>query len=124
MDMASLLGRVLAASVLGVVLCTACGASTNAPMPTGSAANDPQLLRGRSVYTANCARCHGIAGGGGMAPDFRDGRLQRDFATQDALVEFVKRGRGQMPAWNGRLFQADIEAVVRYVREVLANATK
>jgi mono/diheme cytochrome c family protein len=29
-----------------------------------------------------------------------------------------------MPAWNGRLSQADIEAVVRYEREVLANPSK
>ncbi len=93
-------------------------------MPTGAQAHDQQLLRGRSVYVARCASCHGARGSGGAGPGFGDGRLQRDLPSPAMQLRIVERGRGGMPAFGGRLSQADLEAVVRYVREVLANATR
>ena len=98
------------------------GAKGSAPLPTGRAANDAALLRGRAVFTANCSTCHGISGGGGVGPSFHNGRLQHDFRTVDDQIAFVRKGRGLMPAWGGRLSSSDLNAVVRYEREVLSTA--
>ncbi len=114
---------VIAATVLGLVLSAGCagGAGAHAPMPTGAASHDQQLLRGRSVYVTRCASCHGADGGGAVGPEFRGGRLQRDLPNPGAQVQVVARGRDGMPAFGGRVSEADIEAVMRYVREVLAR---
>ncbi len=95
--------------------------TASAPEPTGAAANDPRVVSGRSVYTANCARCHGVDGGGGVGPSFQDGVLLRKFATVEDQIKFVGQGRGIMPAFGGSLSKAKIDAVVRYEREVLSR---
>ena len=102
----------------------ACGGPSSAagsPLPTGPLAHDTEILQGRTLFAANCASCHGSAGGGGLGPKFTDGKLQRDFPNIDAQISFVKHGRGIMPAWGPLLTEAQIHAVVRYEREVLST---
>jgi mono/diheme cytochrome c family protein len=112
---------------LGLAFGTACSSSSgsqsavSAPLPHGAAAKDPRVVRGRSVYAANCARCHGTDGGGGVGPSFHGGVLLRRFSTVEDQVEFVRNGRGVMPAFGGSLSAAQIDAVVRYEREVLSR---
>jgi mono/diheme cytochrome c family protein len=112
------------ASVLVALALTACGGSPSTaatPLPTGSLAHNTELLQGRTLFAANCASCHGTAGGGGLGPKFTGGRLQRDFPDIDAQIAFVKRGRGIMPAWGSVLSGAQIRAVVSYERDVLSD---
>ncbi|MDB5046815.1 MAG: cytochrome oxidase [Deinococcus sp.] len=52
--------------------------------------SDPALR----VYAANCASCHGAAGGGGIGPSLRASRL-----TREALKLVTVNGRGAMPAF-------------------------
>lgn len=111
------------------------------------AAPSPQVLAlGRQVYDAQCAACHGAKLEG--QPDWRtrrdDGRLPAP--PHDAtghtwhhpdrvLFEIVKFGvqrfagedyRSDMPAYEGRLSDAEIHAVLAYIRstwppEILAR---
>jgi cytochrome c oxidase subunit II len=107
-----------------LVACSGGGSSSSSgqpPLPTGALARDVEVLRGRKVFAAYCASCHGISGGGGVGPEFSDGRLLRDFADADAQVAFVKKGEGVMPAFGGTLDDAQVRAVVRYEREVLSG---
>ena len=120
--------------VFGTVACLAaaipalaCGGSTGAraqssPFPTGAAAHDAQLLLGRTVFSSHCAQCHGSSGQGGVGPSFNGGVLLRTFPTAARQVAFVKAGKGVMPAWRGVLSEAQLEAVVRYEREVLSGS--
>jgi cytochrome c oxidase cbb3-type subunit 3 len=78
--------------------------------------------RGREVYVSNCARCHGGDGRGqttlGLsveAPDMTDARWHARRGTR-RMTQAVARGRGQMPAFAGKLTKAEIAAAVAYVR--------
>lgn len=78
--------------------------------------------KGRAVYTANCARCHGGDGMGHtnmgeimQAPDLTDAGWQgRRSAAR--MIASVTNGRGAMPAFKKKLSKSDIAAAVAYVR--------
>ncbi|HVF57327.1 MAG TPA: c-type cytochrome [Pyrinomonadaceae bacterium] len=80
------------------------------------------IEKGRAVYAANCARCHGGDGLGKTklgemveSPDLTDAKWQvkRSDARMSASVA---RGRGQMPGFAKKLSKEEIAAVVAYVR--------
>jgi mono/diheme cytochrome c family protein len=103
--------------------CSGGGGSETAPTsppPRGTLAHDIELQRGRKLFAAHCAECHGFSGQGGVGPTFNDGRLLRAFADNDAQVAFVKQGKGVMPGFAGQLSDPEIRAIVRYEREVLS----
>ncbi len=103
-----------------VVACSGGTSSSGAPKPTGALAHDAEVLRGRDIFTAQCANCHGPAGGGGLGPSFHGGKLQRDFPDIAAQIQVVEHGRDNMPPFRNKLSAAEIHAVVRYEREVLS----
>lgn len=117
--------RRLRAAALSVALGAAglaAGCATSAPEvpvgPDGTA--DEVLVTGRDIYTRRCASCHGASGGGGRGPAFEDGRVVERYPDTGDHIEVVRQGRGAMPAFEDVLDPAEIEAVVRYTREVLA----
>lgn len=77
--------------------------------------------KGVQVFADNCASCHGDAGTGDReqgAPNLTDAiwLFGGDPAT---LTETVTKARfGVMPAWTGRLSEADIRAVSSYVHSL------
>jgi mono/diheme cytochrome c family protein len=88
--------------------------------------------RGRALYNAHCAVCHG-ASGKGDGPGARVVRQpMRDFSdpaamqpvTDRFLFEITKKGSSQfgrsnaMPAWGMKLSDADIHDVVAYIRSL------
>ncbi len=81
--------------------------------------DDPVLEVGRTVYIRNCASCHGAAGGGGKGPPLSEGRIGANFANIEDQIDLVTNGKGGMPAFSGRLTEEELEAVVRFTREVL-----
>ncbi len=114
--------------VVAAVVLAACGggsssrSSSSAPLPSGAQAHDATLLAGRTVFTGQCASCHGVRGEGGAGPSFLGGRLTRDFPNVEDQVAFVAAGRGVMPAFSGILTHQQIENVVAYERQVLSKA--
>ena len=83
---------------------------------------DPALATGREVWTGRCSRCHGGDGGGGAGPKLNDGRLLRDFPDPAEQAEVIRKGRKGMPSFGDKLSDAEIQAVVRYTREVLGTS--
>ena len=80
--------------------------------------SDPVLAQGQQIYRANCASCHGQAGGGGLGPKLA-GLVEKKYpniADQEAVIA---NGRSSMPKFGSRLSPAEINAVARYEREVL-----
>lgn len=77
--------------------------------------------QGATVFADNCAACHGEAGTGDRAqgaPNLTDAiwLWGGDAAT---IRETVTRARfGVMPAWTGKLSEADIRAVASYVHSL------
>jgi len=76
---------------------------------------------GAAVYKAKCAMCHG-ADGGGMTPmgksmklrDLRSPEVQKQ--TDAELTKVTADGKGKMPAYKGKLTDAEIAAVVAHMR--------
>ncbi len=76
---------------------------------------------GADVYKAKCLMCHGPdgmannpAGRALKAVSFKDPAVIK--ATDAELFAAVKNGKGKMPAENGKLTDAQIKAVIEYVR--------
>lgn len=88
---------------------------------------------GKTVYGANCASCHGATGAGipGTFPPL----AKNPDVTGNAgkVIHILKNGltgalkvngktyNGQMPAWKASLSNAEIAAVVSYVRTSFGN---
>lgn len=105
--------------------------------PTASAAGETDLVRtttlatGARLYAANCAECHGpqaqghpdwqnAASGGFVAAPPLDASgplMQRSHAALVATVQkgVQRTGVPVMPAWQGRLSDAEIDAIFAWV---------
>ncbi|MEQ8840924.1 MAG: cytochrome c [Acidimicrobiales bacterium] len=79
---------------------------------------DDVLALGRDVFGSRCSSCHGSSGGGGTGARLA-GEVVEKFPDPADQVAVVRDGRQGMPSFGGTLTEAEIEAVVRYTREVL-----
>jgi cytochrome c oxidase cbb3-type subunit 3 len=69
----------------------------------------------------NCVDCHGMDGSGAMGPSLADGRWHFG-GTPGEVFESIYQGRPEgMPAWGGRISDADIWRLVTYVRSLQAG---
>jgi cytochrome c6 len=80
-----------------------------------AAASD--LANGAKVFSANCAACH--VGGGNLvnaAKTLKKSDLEKyEMASIEAIKTQVTKGKNAMPAFGGRLNDAQIEDVATYV---------
>ena len=76
---------------------------------------------GAAVYKAKCASCHGQTGAGdtGIGKSLK----LRDFSSADVqkqtdadLTTLISKGKGKMPAYDGKLSADEIKAVVATIR--------
>ena len=113
--------RLLAGVVLGAVLFLgACGQEEAPEVPQGAGGTqDAVLVEGRDLWSSQCARCHGASGGGGSGPKLSDGRANELYPEVADMEQVIAEGRNAMPAFGGSLTPEEIDAVTRYVREVL-----
>ena len=87
-----------------------------AELPSGSADADSS---GATLFAENCTPCHGDGGAVGMegsgAPSLTDGSVIYG-QDEETVMETLKHGRhGVMPAWTGRLSDAEINLLALYV---------
>ncbi|MBV8343126.1 MAG: c-type cytochrome [Gammaproteobacteria bacterium] len=94
------------------------GASTRDPRAASYYENPQAVVEGKRLFTQyNCSGCHSN-GGGGMGPDLMDDewiygdRLEQIHQT---LVEGRPNG---MPAWGGKIPDAQLWALAAYVRSM------
>ncbi|MCW3783378.1 cytochrome-c oxidase, cbb3-type subunit III [Defluviimonas salinarum] len=85
---------------------------------SGQEADEALAAEGATVYADNCAGCHGEDGTGDRAqgaPNLTDA-IWLYGGDVEALTESVSNARfGVMPAWAGRLSEAEIRAVAAWV---------
>jgi len=92
--------------------CTSSQTSSVNKSATGAAA----------VYERNCAICHGTNGAGKeinrvAVPSLREGRA---VTNDDAKLRIqITNGGNGMPAFSSQLSRAEIEGLIRYIREEL-----
>ncbi|GBD07830.1 Cytochrome c oxidase subunit 2 [Candidatus Thermoflexus japonica] len=84
------------------------------PIPEITAAPD-----GAFLFQTYCAACHGPQGEGKIGPPLNAaGRVpQMDEATLRAIIRQGRPGTA-MPAWGDRLSSEEIEALIRFLREL------
>jgi cytochrome c oxidase cbb3-type subunit 3 len=79
---------------------------------------DADLALGKKVFAANCVTCDGPEGKGNRelgAPNLTD-KIWLYGSDKATIVEGIQNGRGStMPAWEGRLSESTIKALVVYV---------
>lgn len=76
-----------------------------------------EIEQGKALYAANCAACHGPDGKGAVAdaPDLSD-FAATSAVSQAAWAASVANGKGAMPAFAGKLSDAEQRATLAYVR--------
>ena len=92
-------------------------------------ASPDMIARGARVYGEHCARCHGANAEGAPGWQRRDARgmwppppldgsghaWHHDLETLKRVIrEGSPAGRGNMPAWGGKLSEEEIEAVIAW----------
>lgn len=85
--------------------------------------SNPAAADAAATYKAKCAMCHG-ADGKGDTPvgkkmgvhDFASPEVQK--ASDADLTEILTKGKNKMPAYGGKLSDAEIKDLVGYVRQL------
>jgi mono/diheme cytochrome c family protein len=97
-----------------------------AKRPNPVKANNASRARGKKLYAANCASCHGASARGdgpaGAALNPRPADLTV-MAGQHPDGDFawkIANGRGPMPAWNGQLSEKNIWDLVNFIQGLAA----
>jgi len=98
------------------VLGASCASPPQVPGADDGSA-DPALVRGREIWGKACASCHGSDGSGGRGPSLVSVEIRYPVLADQ--VKVVTDGQGSMPGFSGRYDPEELEAVVRYTREVL-----
>lgn len=81
---------------------------------------DPVLVTGRAVFADRCASCHDADGSGtGNGPRLNRGWLSQEYPNLDDAAAVVFQGRDRMPGFGALLTADEIDAVLRYISEVL-----
>ncbi|MGA2392575.1 MAG: c-type cytochrome [Candidatus Lustribacter sp.] len=98
-----------------------------------AAANQPIAVSGADLFVAKCATCHQANGQGTAAYPPLAGNPDVTATDPKSMIATVVNGRsgplvvagttfnGKMPTWKGQLSNADIAAVVTYVRGAWSN---
>jgi putative heme-binding domain-containing protein len=92
--------------------------SRGAAPPRRAAASSTEPSRGRIVFEAQCAWCHGNEGAGGMGPSLQ-GKL-RQATTLASIVEIITAGipGTDMPSFRSPLTERDIRQTAAYVQSL------
>jgi mono/diheme cytochrome c family protein len=94
--------------------------SSSQSSSTASGGAENASAQGKQVFTQNCKGCHTLkdaAATGSVGPNLDD--LQPPKAT---VVRQVNNGGGPMPAFKGKLTDAQIDAVSTYVSTVAGQS--
>ena len=107
--------------VLITLLSSGCGTSATPEIPAGPNGEiDPELVVGRTVWSKHCSNCHGGAGQGGRGKQLNNGEIFKLYPKNETLFQVISNGKGQnMPSFQSTLSSNEINAVSRYIREIL-----
>jgi mono/diheme cytochrome c family protein len=119
------LGAVLIVLALAIAACgggdsSSSSSSSSTQSSSSAGGTENASAEGKTVFTANCKGCHTLkdAGAtGSVGPNLDD--VKPDQATVKRQVE---NGGGPMPAFKGKLSDAQITAVSTYVSTVAGQS--
>src|SRR5258705_10940387 len=115
--------RILTLAVTVVALCLVL-AFHSTVYSTGSVIGEstPQNLDAGALFEEHCATCHGKDGQAktfkakfNHARNLTDAKWQAE-VSDERIFNSITNGKGKMPAWGKKLSEAQINALVAYVR--------
>ena len=75
--------------------------------------------KGQDTYKAKCAMCHGADGSGNKAMGTLPlGGAEVQGMSDADLTALITNGKGKMPAYKGKLTDAQISDLVSYIRSL------
>lgn len=111
-----------AAACFGYLWGAGGGRASFAQSKKGKKSQSQLIAQGKTLFVANCARCHGGDGLGKTqlgemldAPDLTDAKRQSRI-SDGRIRTTIARGREAMPAFIDKLSKDEIAALVAYVR--------
>jgi len=104
--------------ILTLVVAIAFVVALFANEPGGGSGATAKSGPGYDVFLANCARCHGQDGQGGIGPKLA-GVVTTDFPDAQQEIAVVRDGRASMPSFKNDLSATQIQDVVAYTRSQL-----
>jgi mono/diheme cytochrome c family protein len=92
------------------------------PHPESSHSSPQDVPQGAKIFAENCAVCHGAEGKGGgpmKTPDFTNPAVQAAL-SEATVIKTIREGKpgAAMPAWGGKLSEAEIKAVAAFVKSL------
>ncbi len=87
----------------------------NVPIPTTA----ESIALGADLFSANCSRCHGPEGQGTQRAPALNVKTFLTDTTDQAIQQIITQGvpGTAMPAWGDRMTEADIQAIVGFIRQ-------
>ena len=107
------------------VVDVAAGSVRDAGTAVSQTSASPVLSPAAGLFQQNCASCHGTDGKGTRSagtPDFTSRSIQSGLSDQQ-VVDTIRNGKpGRMPAWSGKLSDAQIMELAAYIRSFATTA--
>jgi mono/diheme cytochrome c family protein len=108
---AMLAGGLMAAAIYGQGVASPRDQALNTLSAAGPAP-EGEPRRGRSLFDRNCAHCHGNDARGDEGPSLHNLTL-----SDARIAKRIKDGiKGEMPRFGAKLNDADVEALIAYLR--------
>jgi cytochrome c oxidase cbb3-type subunit 3 len=88
---------------------------------SGDQTDAPAAERGKKIFAENCVACHGEQGKGNLelgAPNLTDAIWLYGSEPKQIVAQLTKPRHGVMPAWQGRLTDAQIKMLAVYVHSL------
>lgn len=76
---------------------------------------------GAAIYASKCTSCHKADGKGGGPFPALAGNVKVTAKDPTAIITTMVHGKGLMPSYTGKLSNAEIAAVLTYVRSTWGN---
>ncbi len=114
----------MSVATVGLVLAACSGVGTptptRTPIPVTQPAPDANIAKGADLYAINCQVCHGDLrgpGGSGAPPHNQYGHTWHhpDAQLKDWVIN-GKLGFNQMPGFKNTLTDAEVDAVLSYIK--------
>ena len=108
-------------AIVAVITLIAVRVSTGASSANSSTAVPGDVLAvSKTMYQGSCATCHGVDGEGAVQPGIPapplDGSAHTWHHSDSQVIGLVRDGGAQMPAVGAGWSDAEVEAVIAYVK--------